>query len=363
MEENRSYGIVQPTPEHSRWLLSNVLSAHELQKAGYILAQLPRREIERKKRCQQCCKALKKEYQIKPEMKTKLPLAPISGAASSNAAESQSLGTASGAATQEALNNEDSQHHVAETDRPSENFWICKFHTGFVTNKVGELENNWRFHETSNVALPTHVAAVAIDCEMGTASSGESELIRLSLVDFFTGTVLIDTLVYPSVRMSHYNTRFSGVSRQAMNEARRNSRCIFGRDAARDAVYKFVGPNTIVVGHAGHQDLSSLRWIHRLVVDTLLVETKRRQMELWYSKSSSVEGNGAEADGVGNSSNKHDEPGVMPKEGGLSLRALTLKRLNRFIQIGGRGHDSLEDALATRDLLHWYIANPVSEAA
>lgn len=46
-----------------------------------------------------------------------------------------------------------------------------------------------------------------------------------------------------------------------------------------------------------------------------------------------------------------------PKYPGLSLKALALERLNREIQVKGKGHDSLEDALATRDLLLWHIIN------
>lgn len=198
---------------------------------------------------------------------------------------------------------------------------------------------------------------------MGTASSGESELIRISVVDYFTGAVLLDKLVYPNVRMAHYNTRFSGVTRQAMEEARRRHNCFIGRDAARQALYKFVGPNTVVVGHATHGDLSCLRWIHRLVVDTILIETERRQTELAFSKASDdkrpadMQEGAAHADvGAEVEGNKSD---VLQKEGGLSLKALALKRLHRVIQIKGRGHDSLEDALATRDLLHWHMANPL----
>jgi len=46
-----------------------------------------------------------------------------------------------------------------------------------------------------------------------------------------------------------------------------------------------------------------------------------------------------------------------PKGSGpLSLKSLTLQRWGREIQKSGqRGHDSLEDAIAARDLAHWHV--------
>ena len=41
---------------------------------------------------------------------------------------------------------------------------------------------------------------------MGTAFDGDSELIRLTLIDYFSGETLIDSLVYPDVAMLHFNT-------------------------------------------------------------------------------------------------------------------------------------------------------------
>ncbi|KHO01075.1 3'-5' exonuclease [Metarhizium album ARSEF 1941] len=204
---------------------------------------------------------------------------------------------------------------------------------------------------------------------MGTASSGESELIRLSLVDFFTGAVLIDSLVYPGVKMAHYNTRFSGVSKQTMEDSLRRRKCILGRDSARQAIYKFVGPDTVVIGHAGHQDLTSLRWIHHRIVDTLMIETRKRRLEEdmarrkeWEESASLDQQEGANSNFA--TQDKDSNTAVTnSQQGGLSLKALTLKRLNRVIQVKNRGHNSLEDALATRDLLHWHIDRTLKSSA
>ena len=161
--------------------------------------------------------------------------------------------------------------------------------------------------------------AVALDCEMGTAKSGETELIRLTLIDFFTGEKLIDSLVRPDVPMAHYNTRYSGVTAADMRNAENSASCIWGRDAAREQVWRYVGPESIVIMHGGSSDFSALRWIHSVVVDSHLLERFNEAVE-----------------------------------GGKSLKNLSLWRLGRTIQ-NGRGHCSFEDALACRDLVHWLV--------
>lgn len=163
--------------------------------------------------------------------------------------------------------------------------------------------------------------AIALDCEMGTSSTSEVELIRLTAVDFFTGKILIDNLVQPSVPMAHYNTRYSGVTPGAMRHAIRSGSAIQGRDRARMALLEFVGPETVVIVHGGSSDFSALRWIHPHIIDTFIVE------------------------------------GYTGKkvEGGKSLQNLCKVNLGLDVQIrdakaGKLGHDSYEDAMATREL-------------
>ena len=149
---------------------------------------------------------------------------------------------------------------------------------------------------------------------------GEPELIRVTAIDLFTKKTLIDNLVYPSVPMSHFNSRYSGVTGRDMDLARRSKTCYYGRDKAREALWKFVDQNTIVVAHSGHNDLNALRWLHSRVIDTFLLER-------------SLDGK---------------------VDGGKSLKNLCEKRLGLAIQ-NARGHDSLEDALACRELLNWWV--------
>lgn len=217
----------------------------------------------------------------------------------------------------------------------------------------GEIEANWLFHRTPQSGgrnpQQSFAIAVAIDCEMGVSDSGESELIRVTVVDYFSGAVLLDSLVAPDVRMKHYNTRFSGISRQDINEARRRRTCIFGRSNARKAIWRCVGPRTIIIGHGLNSDLLSLRWIHPFIVDTMLIEE-----EIVYAAKAGL------PEDPDQELNEKQKGLLEISKTPLSLKSLTLLRLDRHIQLKGQGHDSVEDALASRDLLHWHLVHRIA---
>ncbi|KAH7248449.1 hypothetical protein B0J15DRAFT_63295 [Fusarium solani] len=106
------------------------------------------------------------------------------------------------------------EHTTAPPCRQEENHQPQK-HT------PNELSNLWQFHVTPLSSTRDNRKAVVIDCEMGVAASGDSELIRKTLVDYFSGEILVDKLVWPEVSLSHLNTRFSGVTWKSMNAARK----------------------------------------------------------------------------------------------------------------------------------------------
>lgn len=214
-----------------------------------------------------------------------------------------------------------------------------------VDYALGELEAYWALYKTpqSRNKHKRYRKAVALDCEMGTSTRGEKELIRLTAVDFFTGEVLVDSLVYPSVPMQHFNTRYSGVTRGMLEAARRKKTCIMGRDAARQRLWRYVGPETIVVVHGGHNDFLALRWIHLRVVDTFLVARAAREKKKKKQQQQQQE-------------QQPDADGVAEKRG-LSLKDLADAILGWQIQRGKQGHCSLEDALACRALADWYVWN------
>ncbi|KAL5422343.1 hypothetical protein PMIN04_004764 [Paraphaeosphaeria minitans] len=222
-------------------------------------------------------------------------------------------------------------------------------------------------------------AAVALDCEMGTAESGDTELIKVSLIDYFTGEVLVNNIVEPDVPLRHLNTKYSGVTWGHMREAQRRRTILKATTGARNAVWRFVSEQTIVVGHGVHNDLRSMKWIHEHVVDSFVIEfsiKKRKDEKEKRAEEEAVEK--AKADGtyveptketpvLDEGTNKVGVPPVQEtrrrKGGDLSLKTLMDKRLGRKIQLGEgtTGHDSLEDAIAARDLVHWHINNPGAE--
>ncbi|KAK3292831.1 uncharacterized protein B0H64DRAFT_402899 [Chaetomium fimeti] len=383
-------------------LNSLVFSTAALKRAGYVVEKLTDSELEQKRRCMSCGIRIGKPPRIRYHNTN--PVAEIQ--------QPKAEGS-------EPPASEDATHPGADIAKPRPP--RCNFHPGKVVYKTwtcckkhvsedpctgkedhdvqddrnGTNEKRWQFHPTASGVTTKHRVAVAIDCEMGTAFDGESELIRLTVVDYFTGKALIDSLVYPDIPMKHFNTRWSGITRGDMERSRRERKCIMGRDAARTAIFRYVGPSTIVVGHGAQSDLLCLRWIHHRVVDSLLVESaqrkeaelkaeeekKKKEEEEARQRAELMEGD--ESDG-GVEIKEGGEPGkdAEVQEGdkrrqggpgdnktrrknnpdGMSLKALAMKHLGRAIQVGKKGHDSLEDALAARDLVHAYITGLASSA-
>lgn len=270
-----------------------------------------------------------------------------------------------------------------------------------------ELEDCYQFHMTPSVFNINNLslrAAVAIDCEMGTAVTGDSELIRLTAIDYLTGEVLINNLVQPDQPMLHLNTRFSGVTFPQLNEAKKKKTCLMGKAGARHALWRFVGPYTALVGHGVNNDLRALRWIHPTVIDSFIIEWNIIQEKKAAEEAVAVAAAAAAATipvpaqepeqqiqqlatslekaslaaedvgGVPLPEETTEEPAeaaeAQPKKkekkpkgsGDLSLKTLVKKYLGREIQMqGNKGHDSFEDALAARDLVHCMVMKKLAE--
>ena len=261
----------------------------------------------------------------------------------------------------------------------------------------GDLDRLYQFYFTPPVQPGqnrTPRAAVAIDCEMGTATTGDAELIRLSAIDYFTGEVLVNNLVEPDMPMLHLNTRFSGVTFGHLNYDVRAGRCLKGKAGAREALWRFIGPETYIVGHAVNNDLRSLRLIHPRVIDSYLVESKilhakraieaaaaaaeaEREAEQQLQEAavsprySAAEGGGVsllacndQTAQAATTASQVESKKKKPKgTGDLALKTLLKQYLGRDIQIKGNlGHDSMEDAIAARDLIHWMVMRRLDEA-
>ncbi|KAL7932427.1 ribonuclease H-like domain-containing protein [Trichoderma chlorosporum] len=378
---------IQSSEEYIRQLQNLTHFKSDLQKAGYVMQQPSQDYLDRKRRCFLCSRHLP----IRLKKTNWLPKTPVQRGSNNDDDDDE----------EEDLSQRISNPEQTDSSKRTKKTVLhCKYHSGRVIQRkwtccngtpssppcqgkedhtpkiyaAGELEKEWKYFHTPNFqSRGSPAIAVVIDCEMGTASTGESELIRVSAVDYFSGKILLDKLVYPDVKMIHFNTRYSGVTRQDMENAKRRRSCLMGRSSARKALWQFIGPNTVVVGHGANSDLTSLRWIHPAIIDTYLIEKANRPPE--EDKQDKQEGQAAEVlagnqqlpteetnTQQGPDEKSPDEKGpdekgpAAPKQrGGLSLKALAKERLGREIQVKGQGHDSVEDSIAARDILHWNV--------
>ena len=157
----------------------------------------------------------------------------------------------------------------------------------------------------------SHSCIVAIDCEMCETEFGK-ELSRISVVDFFTHSVLYDTLVRPRGTITDYLTQYSGITQRQLA----NCDVTLEGDVHPTLFSKFLFEDTIVIGHSLEYDLIALKIAHEKVIDTAVVY-----------------------------------PHPVRSTRKQSLRSLTEKHLNRKIQQSASGHDSVEDAIACVELV------------
>ncbi|XP_077533975.1 putative exonuclease GOR [Haemaphysalis longicornis] len=153
----------------------------------------------------------------------------------------------------------------------------------------------------------------ALDCEMCFTIRG-FEATRVSVVDW-EGIAVYDTYVIPGRPVLDYNTAFSGVTAEHLRNVRTTL-----QDVQAELLQLFTA-STVLAGHGLENDLRALRIFHDTVVDTAL---------------------------------------VFPHPRGLpfrpSLRSLVATYLNRSVQDGPLGHDSVEDARACMELILWKAA-------
>ncbi|KAK7754435.1 hypothetical protein SLS62_003455 [Diatrype stigma] len=213
--------------------------------------------------------------------------------------------------------------------------------------------------------------AVVFDCEMaGVAAANNSnsigkpeEAISLCAIDLLTGETLIHSLIEPQQyrHITDWRTRITGITAAGMRDAAARGEALAGLGAAQAALMEHVDANTVLVGQSLQFDLAALGLgimpdrISR-VVDSAVLAAE--------AVFGSGEG-GTNAGGQESSSSRNENKCTgFPRRWGL--KALCREFLGLVIRrpvAGGSGgktsHDSLEDALATRELVLWCLRNPV----
>ncbi|KAA8903988.1 hypothetical protein FN846DRAFT_953312 [Sphaerosporella brunnea] len=188
------------------------------------------------------------------------------------------------------------------------------------------LARNWSFcRAPPRVPGVEKSKAVVIDCEMGGTHLDRSELIMLCATDLFTGQVLINQLVKPSTPVKDLRTEWSGVTQELMNEAIRTGAYLDGWGHARAELFRYIDVDTIIIGHAVHNDLQQLRLIHERIIDTSLFVPRLKGRK-------------------------------------QSLKSLTWEILKKQVQRGSgvSGHNCLEDTMGARELVLWSLFHPVA---
>ncbi|NWZ78800.1 AEN nuclease, partial [Poecile atricapillus] len=155
---------------------------------------------------------------------------------------------------------------------------------------------------------------VAIDCEMvGTGPQGRlSELARCSVVNY-EGDVIYDKYIRPELPIVDYRTRWSGITKRHMKNA-------IPFAAAQAEILKIL-KDKIVVGHAIHNDFQALKYFH----------PKERTRDT--SQSPVLK-----------------KRAGLPVKANVSLKNLAMHLLHKKIQVGCRGHSSVEDAQTAMEL-------------
>jgi RNA exonuclease 1 len=111
--------------------------------------------------------------------------------------------------------------------------------------------------------------AIAIDCEMCetqdplSGAKNPKALCRLSVVNADNPKeVLLDTLVKPSWPVSDYRTRINGITKEHLDNVE------FTLRHAQALMMALCSDETVIVGHAVHNDLAAINMEHNIVVDS-----------------------------------------------------------------------------------------------
>ncbi|KAL4791335.1 ribonuclease H-like domain-containing protein [Aspergillus venezuelensis] len=200
-------------------------------------------------------------------------------------------------------------------------------HCAYELRNAGLPENCTRAPEVDFFFSEPKCKAVSIDCDfVGVGPRNRDALARVCAVDVLSGEVLLDILVHPKESITDFRPRYSGITEMSYYAYAAQGLLLPSPAEVRERLFEFIDTDTIIIGHALHNDLSKLGITHSRIIDTQILtfiavqerferELKRR----W------------------------------------SLRDLSKTFLGLSIQDSPFGHDCLEDAFAPRELVLFWV--------
>ncbi|KAH8166891.1 hypothetical protein CIB48_g1330 [Xylaria polymorpha] len=152
----------------------------------------------------------------------------------------------------------------------------------------------------------------------------EQGLTSIAVVDFFSGDIVLRTLVRPDGTVTDWRREYTGLTKDRMQEAIKKRKVLSGWREAREKIFNVSTCETIFIGHALGNDLRVLRIATNRVVDSMMMMSRAVFGDI--SK--------------------------FPRNWGLKNASREL--LGVDVQKPRTPHNALEDALATRELvLQW----------
>ncbi|KAM0351184.1 hypothetical protein HYE67_001388 [Fusarium culmorum] len=170
--------------------------------------------------------------------------------------------------------------------------------------------------------------AIALDCEMAGVRNGNDEIISICAIDFFTGQVLINSLVEPHEPILEWRTDIHGIGPATLAIAASQGQVLRGWEAARQELFKHINMQTILVGQSLYHDLKVLRISHEKIFDTAI----------------------------------HTAEMVFGTDAAFgrrwSLQSLCVDLLGLRIRQNSSTHEALEDTMAAREVALWCLSYP-----
>lgn len=151
----------------------------------------------------------------------------------------------------------------------------------------------------------------ALDCEMCFTGNG-LEATKVSVVGI-DGRLVYERFICPTLPIVDYNTRFSGITATDLDPEYSNVATL---PEVQRELMEFIYDDTVLIGHALHNDLRALKMIHNTVVDTSILYKYR-----------------------------------LFRPGKPALKDLAAAVLNQTIQGSDHGHSSFEDSRTSMELV------------